>query len=97
MKAAARHARHVQVGQLAGTEISLSAPAIRSVSLSVCGFSIAHPPVEVKREAYAALARHVDRGDIVFDYEPVPLADIAGAWERQRSAGRKPKLVVVPG
>jgi NADPH:quinone reductase-like Zn-dependent oxidoreductase len=97
MKAASRHARHIQVGQLAGTEISLSAPAIRSVSLTVCGFSIAHPPIEVKRAGYAELARHVARGDIVVDHERVPLADIAGAWERQKSAAAKPKLVVVPG
>jgi NADPH2:quinone reductase len=97
IKAAARHARHIQVGQLAGTEITLSAPAIRSVSLSVCGFSIAHPPAEVKRDAYAELARHVARGDIVVEFERVPLAGIAGAWERQRSAPSKPKLVVVPG
>jgi NADPH:quinone reductase-like Zn-dependent oxidoreductase len=97
MRAASRHARHIQVGQLAGTEISLSAPAIRSVSLTVCGFSIAHPPIEVKRAGYAELARHVARGDIVIDHERVPLADIAGAWERQKSAEAKPKLVVVPG
>jgi NADPH2:quinone reductase len=96
MKAASRFARHIQVGQLAGTEISLSAPAIRSVSLSVLGFSVAHPPIELKREAFTQLARHVARGDIAVDYEQVPLADIAGAWARQKAGGSKPKLVVVP-
>ncbi len=96
MKQASRHARHVQVGQLAGTEISLSAPAIRSVSLNVCGFSVAHPPPEIKRDGYQRLAKHVARGEIRIDPESVPLADIAAAWERQKTAQSKPKLVVVP-
>ncbi len=73
MKASRRHARHVQIGQLAGTEITLSAPAIRSVSLSVCGFSVAHPPHEVKRDGYRRLAEFVGRGEIVVDSEVVEL------------------------
>jgi NADPH:quinone reductase-like Zn-dependent oxidoreductase len=97
IKEASRHARHVQVGQLAGSEITLSAPAIRSVSLSVLGFSGAHPPYEVKRDAYQQLAEHVARGEIRVELEAVPLSDIAAAWNRQKAAERKPKLVVVPG
>jgi NADPH:quinone reductase-like Zn-dependent oxidoreductase len=97
MKHVSRHARHVQVGQLAGTEITLSAPAIRSVSLDVQGFSAAHPPHEVKREAYQRLAELVGRGEIEIEREVVPLDDIAAAWERQKTAKRRPKLVVVPG
>ena len=96
MKASRRHARHVQIGQLAGTEITLSAPAIRSVSLSVCGFSVAHPPHEVKRDGYRRLAELVGRGEIVVDSEVVELEDIATAWERQKTAKNRPKLVVVP-
>lgn len=97
MRQASRHARHVQVGQLAGTEIALSAPAIRSISLNVQGFSSAHPPHEIKRDGYQELARHVANGDIIIDKEVVPLQDIAAAWERQKTARRRPKLVVVPG
>ncbi len=97
MKQASRHARHVQVGQLAGTEITLSAPAIRSVSLNVCGFSVAHPPHEVKREAYQRLAELAGRGEIVVETEVVELENVAAAWERQKTAKNRPKLVVVPG
>ena len=43
------------------------------------------------------LARHVANGDIIIDKEVVPLQDIAAAWERQKTARRRPKLVVVPG
>jgi NADPH2:quinone reductase len=96
MKAAARHARHVQVGQLAGVEISLPAPLIRSASLDVLGFSVAHPPIELRREAFLHVTRHVERGDLVVDVERVPLERVHDAWERQRSAAGGSKLVVVP-
>ena len=96
MKAAARWARHVQVGQVAGLEIALPAPLIRSASLDVRGFSIAHPPIEVRREGYAALTRHVARGDIAVDRETFPLEAVGDAWERQRKAAGGGKLVLVP-
>jgi NADPH:quinone reductase-like Zn-dependent oxidoreductase len=98
MQTASRHARHVQVGQVAGVDITLSAPAIRSRSLDVRGFSVAHPPVDVKREGHRRLLDHVRRGDIVVDVERVPLADVADAWERQRRSAGGAKLVLMsPG
>jgi hypothetical protein len=96
MRAGARHARHVQVGQLAGTEIALSAPAIRSISLDVRGFRVDHPPVEVRREGYRALTAHVARGEIVIDVEPLALEQVETAWERRREASSGPKLVLCP-
>jgi NADPH2:quinone reductase len=96
MQASNRFARHVEVGQLAGTEIELSAPAIRSISLDIRGFSVAHPPIEMRREAFAQLCHHVGTGEIVPDVERVPLEDVHAAWERQRSAAGGPKLVLVP-
>jgi NADPH2:quinone reductase len=96
MQAASRHARHIQVGQVAGVTITLPAPAIRSVSLDVRGFSVAHPPVEIKREAHRQLIEHARRGDLVIDVERIPLADVAGAWERQRESAGGPKLVLIP-
>ncbi|HEX5618175.1 MAG TPA: zinc-binding dehydrogenase [Solirubrobacteraceae bacterium] len=96
MQAASRHARHVQVGQIADASITLPAPAIRSVSLDVRGFSVAHPPVELKREAHRRLVEHARRGDIVIDVERIRLADVASAWERQRESAGGPKLVLIP-
>jgi NADPH2:quinone reductase len=96
MQAANRFARHVEVGNLAGAEIALPAPLIRSLSLDVRGFSVAHPPLELRRDAFAQLCRHVADGEIVMDVERVPLADVDTAWERQRSAAGGPKLVLVP-
>jgi NADPH2:quinone reductase len=95
MRAAARYARHVQMGNMAGGELVLPAPLIRSLSLDVLGFSVAHPSLEVKRDAYRRLTEHAARGDIVVDIEPVAIEDVAGAWERQRRAAGGPKLVIV--
>jgi NADPH:quinone reductase-like Zn-dependent oxidoreductase len=96
MRAASRHARHVQVGQVAGIDITLQAPAIRSVSLDVRGFSVAHPPLDVKREGHRRLVEHVRRGDIAVDVEALPLADVEAAWTRQRESAGGAKLVLMP-
>jgi NADPH:quinone reductase-like Zn-dependent oxidoreductase len=96
MRAAGRHARHVQVGHLADAEITLAAPALRSISLDVRGFRVDLPPLEVRRDGYRALTRHVAAGEIVLDLEALPLERVADAWERQRQAAGGPKLVLCP-
>ena len=94
--AAARGARHVQVGQIAGAELPLPAQSVRSVSLDLCGFSVAHPPVDVRRAGYLRLTEHAARGDVVVDAERLPLEQVAAAWERQGQATGGAKLVLVP-
>jgi NADPH2:quinone reductase len=96
MGAAARFARHVEVGNMAGPEISLPAPLIRSKSLDVRGFNVSYPAVEVKREAYRRLTAHAAQGDIVVDVQARPLAEVEQAWERQKQAAGGPKQVLVP-
>jgi len=95
MHAAGRGSRHLQVGQIADLDITLPAPTLRSVSLDVRGFSVAHPPVDVKRDAHRRLVEHARRGDIVLDVERIPLGDVGSAWERQRAAAGGPKLVIM--
>ena len=96
IRAAGRHARHVQVGHIAGPEITLPAPALRSVALDLRGFRVDLPPPETRREGFLALTRHVAQGDIAVAVEPVPLSNVADAWERQRRAEGGAKLVLVP-
>ena len=96
MQAANRYARHVEIGNMAGAELTLPAPTIRSVSLDIRGFSVAHPPLDLKRDAYLELTQHAGRGDIAVDLERVPLAHVATAWERQRQAAGGPKQVLIP-
>jgi NADPH2:quinone reductase len=62
----------------------------------VRGFSVSHPPLELKRDAYLELTRHAAEGDIVVDLDRRPLDDVAAAWERQREAAGGPKQVLVP-
>ena len=93
---AARFARHLQVGNLAGLDVTLPATALRSISLDLRGFSVAHPSPHVRREGYLDLTRHVARGDIAVDVEAYPLELVDAAWERQRAASGGPKLVLLP-
>jgi NADPH:quinone reductase-like Zn-dependent oxidoreductase len=95
MSVAARFARHVEVGNMAGPEIALPAPLIRSKSIDVRGFSVAHPPLELKRDGYLELTRHAADGDIVVDLDRRPLDEVPAAWERQREAAGGPKQVLV--
>jgi NADPH:quinone reductase-like Zn-dependent oxidoreductase len=96
MRAAARFARHVEVGNMAAPEIVLPATLIRSASLDVRGFSVLHPPPDRKREAYLRLTKHAADGDIAVDVDARPLDEVAAAWERQRQAAGGPKMVLVP-
>jgi NADPH2:quinone reductase len=96
IEAAGRFARHVEIGNMAAPELTLPAPLIRSNSVAVLGFSVAHPPPDVKRDAYLRLTGHAAAGEIVVDVERRPLDDVAAAWERQRKAAGGPKQVLVP-
>jgi NADPH2:quinone reductase len=96
MQVAARFGRHVEVGNLAGPAIELEAPAIRSVSLDLRGFSVAHPPPEVRAEGFLRLTEHAARGDLVVDLESSPLEDVQTAWEAQREATGGVKRVLLP-
>jgi NADPH2:quinone reductase len=96
MQAVNRYARHVEIGNMAGAELTLPAPTIRSVSLDIRGFSVAHPPLDLKRAAYLELTEHAGRGDIAVELERVRLDDVATAWERQRQAAGGPKQVLIP-
>jgi hypothetical protein len=87
MGAAARFARHVHVGSVAAGELGLPAPLIRSVSLDVRGFSVAHPPIEVRRDGYLRVTEHAAGGDITVDPETMALDEIPSDWDRQRRAG----------
>jgi NADPH:quinone reductase-like Zn-dependent oxidoreductase len=96
MNAAARFGRHVEVGSVAAPELTLPAVLLRSTSLEIRGFSIAHPPLELKRDAYTRLTRHAADGDITIEVDARPLDDVTAAWERQRDAGGGAKTVLIP-
>lgn len=93
MRAAAHGARHVQLGQLAGTTLQLPAPTVRSAALDIRGFAVFHAPADVRRRAYRELTEHAARGAISIDATRIPLTDVATAWQRQHD-GPHTKLVL---
>ncbi len=95
MGAAAHGARHIQVGQLAGTEVTLPAPLVRSKALDVRGMAGFHASRAVRQAAYLALTGHAARGELAVDLEEIPLAEVQDAWRRQ-AAGPGTKLVLIP-
>jgi NADPH2:quinone reductase len=87
-------ARHVQIGNSAGAEVTLT-PSFRQSMASLLGYTTRHVPLDAQREAYARMAAHAAAGEIVVETERIPLAQIEDAWARQ-AAHPHHKLVVVP-
>jgi NADPH2:quinone reductase len=86
--------RLVQVGDRAGATVALPAQLLRSLGASVTGFMPMHHGPDAMMRAYGQLIVWAERRDLTVDYELVPLADVAAAWER--SATARHKLVLVP-
>lgn len=95
MSAAARGARHVQIGHMASPELTIAAPMIRSAGLEIRGFVYLHAPIDIRRDAYSRLTAHAASEELAVHLERVPLADIAIAWDRQKH-GANAKLVITP-
>jgi len=88
-------ARYIQVGSSAGPTSTISAPAFRNKLLTLVGHTLAQTPAEVRRSAYAHLARHGIDGKLTLDLEETRLDDIGQTWEHLK-AGPPRKLVVTP-
>ena len=60
------------------------------------------PPLTLGHEFAGTVAevgrnvRHVAQGDIAVELEALPLSEVGTAWERQRKAEGRGKLVLVP-
>jgi NADPH2:quinone reductase len=91
-----RFGRHVQIGQSAAPEATITSAAIRGKPLAILGHTNFAVPFEVRRAAYERMARHATAGEIRVDVERIPLANVADAWERQQRSPNQ-KLVIVPG
>ncbi|MDO8210135.1 zinc-binding alcohol dehydrogenase family protein [Conexibacter sp. CPCC 206217] len=95
MGAAASGARLIQLGQLAGAEVTLPAALLRSRMLTLHGLAGVNVAAPVRSDAYAQVTAFAAAGELDVDFERVALDDIAGTWVRQqRLIGVK--MVVVP-
>jgi NADPH:quinone reductase len=95
IRATAFGGRLVQLGQSASPDATLESGPIRSRVLSILGHTNFAAPTEVRNDAYLRMIRHAAAGELTVDYEVMPLARVAEAWElQQASPGRK--LVLSP-
>ncbi len=86
--------RLVQIGEMAGPTIALSAAALRSSGLEIYGSGGGSIPRSTIIEALPQALALAASGNFRIDTEPVPLADIERAWSRDDAHGRR--LVIVP-
>jgi NADPH:quinone reductase-like Zn-dependent oxidoreductase len=94
VKAAASRTRWVEIGEMAGATIALSAAALRSSGLELYGSGGGSVPYEAIFEAYPQVWALATSGKLRIQTEPVPLADVESAWQRRDLDGRR--LVFVP-
>jgi len=84
--------RLVEVGESAGSTITLPAAVLRSTALTILGTG-GMPPWDILTDAFQQVMNSVARGTLSTATERVPLAEIENAWERDAHAHR---LVMIP-
>ncbi len=84
--------RLVQVGEGAGPTISLPAAVLRSTALTILG-TAGIPIRQVLTDAFQQVMDYAAKGELPIDVTAVPLAEIATAWNSERSGRR---IVVIP-
>lgn len=95
LKAESSRIRLIEIGEMAGPTISLSAAALRSSGIEIYGSggggSIPHTAI---LETFPKLWALAAEGALHIDTESVALADVESAWQRQGVSGRR--IVIVP-
>ncbi|MEP6949705.1 MAG: zinc-binding alcohol dehydrogenase family protein [Ginsengibacter sp.] len=90
--------RYIQVGEMAGSAIRLTAATLRSAGVELCGQGGGRVPGEIMARIFTETIPHIfhlaAEGKISMDTEIVPLQDIEKAWLQKDAAGRR--LVAVP-
>ncbi len=86
--------RLIEIGEMAGPTISLSAAALRSSGIEIYGSGGGGIPHAAIFEAFPQVWALAASGKLHIDTEPVPLAEIEDAWQRNDLLGRR--LVIIP-
>jgi NADPH2:quinone reductase len=90
----ARHRiRLIQIGEMAGPTISLSADALRTSGLEISGAGAGIFP-EAVAEGTNQIWDWLKEGKLHMDVEQVPLKDVESAWQRTDLHGKR--IVIVP-
>jgi NADPH2:quinone reductase len=95
LKPGSSRVRLIQVGESAGSTISLPAAVLRSSRLEILGAGSGSAPAspEIWREAIRWLMGNVGSGALRIDIERIPLADVEQAWLREQHGCR---AVMIP-
>ena len=86
--------RLIEIGEMAGPTISLSAAALRSSGIEIYGSGGGSIPHTAIFDAFPQLWALAASGKLRIDTEPVSLAEIENAWQRTDLPGRR--LVIKP-
>lgn len=96
LAAIATEGRLVNVGQAAGTDVSVPLEAVRNRQGAIHAISSGWTGLDRKVAAFGRVLEHLRASRVEVDRELVPLDEVGAAWERQAgSPGRK--LVVQMG
>jgi NADPH2:quinone reductase len=85
--------RLVQVGESAGTSLTLKGEMLRTSGVEIYGAGRGFTETNVA-EVYQQVVDWTRSGALTFDVERVPLSDVEAAWQRTDLRGRR--LVVTP-
>jgi NADPH2:quinone reductase len=94
VRAESRGVRLIEIGEMAGPAIVLSAAALRSSGVEISGAGGGSVPHSVIFDAFPKVWALAASGQLHIDIERVPLADIESAWRRDDLSGRR--LVIIP-
>ena len=86
--------RLIEIGEMAGPTISLSAAALRSSGIEIYGSGGGSMPRTAIFDAFPKILALAASGTLRMETEPVPLAEVENAWQRSDRSGRR--LVLIP-
>ncbi|GGH87821.1 NADPH2:quinone reductase [Pullulanibacillus pueri] len=90
---AGRRIRFVQIGEKAGSHLSLGADALRTSGLEIFG-AAAGMTMEAVNEGTALVWEWVKEGKLTMDIEEIALRNIEDAWKRPDFQGKR--IVIIP-
>jgi NADPH:quinone reductase-like Zn-dependent oxidoreductase len=85
--------RVIQVGESAGSTLTVAAESLRTSGVEICGAAKGLGP-DTMGQVYGQVVTWAQSGELAFDVARVPLNDIETAWQRTDLRGAR--LVVVP-
>jgi NADPH:quinone reductase-like Zn-dependent oxidoreductase len=97
LEAEPRKVRYVEIGEMAGSHVSMPGGLLRSQDIEIVGQGGGGVPREVLARLGEAVPWMLDlasKGELRIDYETVPLRDVEAAWGR--AGERTRRIVVVP-